>query len=171
MAGPKKDECEKMADKYVEARLAGKPRIEARTIAGYSEKTHIRQIERKDGPVANKMSEALEKRGITEEMLAQEYAEGLAQSKQPGAKNADYASHAKYLFQLGTLLGYGRKEVPAVAVQINNGASEAPDSRRLEELAGRLEGLLGALEEEIGSRGAEELHEGDPGAGDSKAHL
>ena len=156
------------AEKYVEARIRhGMTKVNARTAAGYSEATDIKQIERVGGPVANKMQEALEKYGINEDMLAQEYAEGIQKCKQPGAKDSDFSSHAKYLGALAGHLGHGRKEIPGVAIQINTGSSGSSEPGRLEGLADRLEGLLGSVEEEIGRKQSSGLHAGDPGTQNS----
>lgn len=165
-----RDVVNKMATKYVEARIAGRSKKESKRIAGYAPTTKIQNIERPGGPVANKMVEALEAHGITEERIAAEYAEGLEKSKQPGAREADFNSHSKYLLQLAYLKGYGKKDAPAVALQINTGTSREDDSGRLEGFAERLDWLLGALEKEIGRREPGGLHAGDPGDQNSQAH-
>ena len=156
---------EKMADTYVEARLKGSSGTDARSIAGYSPKTKVAQIERAGGPVANKMAQALEERGIDDEFLANEYYEGINMSKQDSAKKKDLGAHAQYLRQIGHLLGYGKNTNPLVAVQINNEQKNpvADDSRPIGAVIDKIGDLLEGLKEEISSRSDRTVHNGCPG--------
>src|SRR5688572_6001957 len=103
---------------YVAARVNGaEPRAAARK-AGYSDGTDIRQIERPGGPVAGLLQKALAEKGLDEVFLAGEYEKGIKRSLEPGAsEDVDCQAHAKYLLQLGYLLGHGKNSGPAVAVQ------------------------------------------------------
>ena len=150
------------ATRYVEARLVGTDGREAARMAGYSDKTKLKQIERPGGPVDSLMSKALEERGITEEFIAKEYAEGIALAKSPRASNADCNAHAKYLQQLGYLKGYG-KNGPQVAVQINNNAgSDTPhDDGRIEDTLREVGELLRVVRQELCQRDATGVHRED----------
>ena len=164
-AGKNAGEVRKMAGNYVDARIEGKAPREAAREAGYSDNTPIHQIERAGGPVHNLMAKALAERGIDEKFLAAEYLKGIEESKQRGAKEADYGAHAKYLLQIGYLLGYG-KQGPSVAVQINNndGPARKDDIERLKERMRRAEELLALFEGESGKRQSAGVLEGDPDA-------
>lgn len=157
-----------MAEKYAAARVNGaEPRAAARS-AGYSDLTEIAQIERRGGPVDNLMRRSLAARGIDEDFIAKEYEKGLDLSLKPGAGDLDCQAHAKYLLQMGYLLGYG-KQGPSVAVQINNGGAGATiphEPGRVEDALREVRDLLGLVRAELGARDAGELHrEGDPMAG------
>lgn len=160
----------KMQDKYVEARIAGKTKTEAKEVAGYAPTTKTSVIERPDGPVVKKLMLALEAAGITEEKIASEYAKGLEQSVQAGARDADFGSHAKYLLQLGYLLGYGKQSGPSVAVQINNGTGSADEPDGLKATLGRIEECLEVVAAEIVRRDVPGVHDGDARATDAAAH-
>ena len=148
MAGPRKDDVEKMQQAYVGEIVKGATKEKAKEVAGYSQKTHPYQIE--TPKVVSKIVEELKRQGITEERLAQEYREGIEASKKPGAREADHNAHAKYLLQLGYLLGYGKKDAPSVAVQINNNQPGVPDAGSGADVIARLEAIVGILEEKAG---------------------
>lgn len=160
-----------MGEVYVEEVLKGTDRREAARIAGYSDNTGLRTIERVGGPVHSLLMRRLEDKGINEEFLAREYFNGIAQSQETGAKNKDLNAHAQYLKQLAFLMGYG-KQNPAVAVQINN--STAPpglDPTRAGELIRETTALLEAVKEAISDIQSGRVHAGSPGTEDSQAHL
>jgi len=159
-----------MADKFVKAKLEGKSGPDARSIAGYSPKTKVAQIERAGGPVANKMEAALEKAGIDDSFLAQEYVEGIEMAKSDTAKKKDLGAHAQYLRQIGHILGYGTNKTPLVAVQINNESKDTPpdDTKRVGELVEQVSDLLEGLKEEISSRGDRTIHNGCSGTSASE---
>lgn len=168
-------ENQELAAKYVEARVSGQePRTAAR-VAGYSDKTHISQIERPGGPVDTLMSKALTEKGITEDFIASEYLRGIELSLKPGADSVDCQAHAKYLLQLGYLRGWGNKSAPQVAVQINNGSpaqsAEPHDLGRIEDALRETRELLAMVREELGAREAPPLpRESDPVAGGDQLH-
>ena len=167
-----------MAEKYVEARIEGHNKKKSKEIAGYAEGTKTTDIERPGGPVARKMLDALKKKGIDENYLAKEYVEGIDLAKQPDAKGRDGNAHAKYLFQVAHLLGYGKKENPQVAIQVNNGKqSEELDEdsirrsiAKTEELAEGFARLTKMVEKAIGDRNASGVSEGDSGTGNPPSH-
>jgi len=171
MARPVKETERERAKKYTESRLNGtEPRISAR-IAGYSDKTHIQQIERVGGPVHNLMVTALAEKGITEEFLANEYADGIRKSKQLGAREGDFGAHSRYLLQLGYLLGYG-KSGPQVAVQINNnsGDHQTDESGGIGETLREVKELLAVVKQEIVSREPDRIPSGSPETRNAEAH-
>ena len=168
-----KEKNDKKAKKYVEARLRGLKKVEARKVSGYSETTPIVQIEKPGGPVANLMQRALDIIGIDEEFIAKEYQEGLALSKSPAASEADCNAHAKYLLQLGYLRGYGRNG-PSVAVQINNnpGSNTPNDVGRVENTLREVGELLRVVREELSEREPRDVStEDNPVAGGSIVHV
>lgn len=140
---------------YVKASLAGAEPREAARVAGYSDESKITDIQRAGGPVDTAMQKALAARGIDEEFIAKEYAEGIVLSKSPEANQADCNAHAKYLLQLGYLKGYG-KHGPSVAVQINNTTNAGGDPALADERIGdtlqEVRELLGMVREELGKR-------------------
>ncbi len=144
-----------MVQKYVDASLAGVEPREAARIAGYSDKTSLDQIIRPGGPVETAMCKALKERGIDEEFIAKEYAEGIKLSKSSDAAQADCNAHAKYLLQLGYLKGYG-KSGPQVAVQINNNTNTGSDSaiadERIGETLQEVRELLAVVRAELSQR-------------------
>lgn len=170
MARKQKKVSDDMAKTYAEAVVVNglKPR-EAARVAGYSENTKIAEIERKGGPAELKIRAALEAHGIDETSLAKEYAEGLRRSKEDGAKDRDHNAHAKYLLQLGYLLGHGRS-APSVAVQINQGAAVSDDPDGLKGLLGLIAERLEAVETEICRRDVPGVHDRDAGPSDAAAH-
>lgn len=155
-----------MQDKFVKAIVEHKKSpSDAKRIAGYSQKTHTRDIIRPDGPVFKKLQVALEERGITPDRWASEYVEGLELSKQDGSKNTNLNAHAQYLKQIQYVLSGGSgKQAPQVAVQINNQVSrdaESDDPARLERLEEQMSALIAAIEAEEGRRELSDVHEGD----------
>lgn len=163
MAPGKDEEVNKMQDVYVEKRLAGVAAGEAKLLAGYSTTTHVSQIERAGGPVAEKLRLAMEKYGLDEDFLSKEYSEGIIASKGRDAREKDLNAHAQYLKQMGFLMGHGKRNEPTVAVQINNQSGSAPleDPRRIGDLIEQVTVLLKGIETELSRREPAALREGD----------
>ena len=164
------NEREKAQEKYVEARvLQGKTQEQAKAFAGYSVGTSPANIE-KNPRVRSLMDDALERKGITEDYIAEQYKNGLEASLRDGAKEKDLNATAQLLRGLTFLKGYGKKEVPSVAVQINNGTmggvnDSSPTAEQLDEVKAAIE-LLAAAVGHDQSRG---FLKGDIGIGDSPA--
>lgn len=163
MAPGKDEEVKKMQQIYVDERLAGVAPADAKRLAGYSERTHVNQIERPGGPVDLKLREAMDKYGLNEDFLAKEYSEGIAASKELRARDKDLNAHAQYLKQMGFLMGHGKRNEPTVAVQINNstGGSQIEDPRRIGDLIQQVTVLLEGIKNELGGREPATLREGD----------
>lgn len=156
---------QRRAAQYAKSIVAGLPPREAARIAGYSDCTNLKQIERPGGPVS-RIIEALEAKGLNDDYLAAEYAEGIELSKSPAAKDADCNAHAKYLLQLGYLRGHGRHA--GVAVQINNNTRSDPknDDGSIGATLSEIGELLQMVKAELRQREPSELHGGcDPVAG------
>lgn len=157
----------KRQDVYVAARLDGVEGKEAARLAGYAESSQPAMIERRGGAVHNKMIAALSRLNINEDTLAQEYVDGVKKSKRD--RNGDYQAHAKYLLQLGYLLGYG-KQGPSVAVQINNsGAAQPDDIDGVKRLIPEIESLLQMVKTELGRRKPDGVLEGSVETGSAEA--
>lgn len=159
------------AEKYVEAKISGSNGAEARKISGYAPSTSVHHIEKPGGPVDTLMAQRLKEKGINEAFLADKYLEGLSIAYSPGAKDKDVNGAAQLLRQLAHLLGYGRKETPSVAVQINNGASSPgnePTATR--ELIAEIAGLAEILKSQVGKDQQLGVHEGDIGTSDADAY-
>lgn len=169
MARPLKKKSDEAQDLYVKARIDGKTKSEAKEIAGYSQGTHARYIERPGSPIANKMQKALEARGIDEEYLAKNYEEGIAEARSAQGRVGDYNAYFKGLLQLSYLLGYGRKENPTVAIQLNDNRSISIDQGTIEGSLDRLQALTGILEGRTSEDQAGGIHEADSGAKDWSA--
>ena len=164
MAQGPADEVRKTQKVYVEKRLEGVEPRDAARIAGYSDRTHLHQIERPGGPVDLKLREAMEARGLDEDFLAGEYVEGIKASKLRDAREKDLNAHAQYLKQMGFLMGHGNRREPTVAVQINNSTGGGPqieDPRRIGDLIQQVTVLLEGIKNELGGREPAALREGD----------
>ncbi len=149
-------------EKYAEARSNGATGKEAKEIAGFSSKTNQLDLDRNPA-IWNLIQQKLRDRGITEEYIAEEYASGIDKSMRPGAKqDRDHNAHATYLKQLGFLMGY-TKNAPTVAVQINQGKSDAQelDSRRVERLVEEVSGFIKLVTQEIENRNPSGVPQGN----------
>ena len=165
---------EKKQDAYVANRLSGMPKKQAAIQAGYAPTTTIHNIERPGGAVENKLTKALADGGINEKFITDRFKQVFEEAPTMG-KSGDYGAVVKALYTLTSLMGYGKRSDPAVAVQINNstsGASENIDIKRAKELIGRFEECIGIIEAERSKRESSGLHEGDNHAGavDATAH-
>ena len=159
-----------MAETYVEAVGRGEAPREAAREAGYSDKTKIIDIERPGGPVDQRVMQiraALKDKGIDDDWLAGQYANGVA--KAISGEEFEGMAHAKYLLQIGYLLGHGAKFGTTVAVQVNNGvpaSSQGDDPERARELIGEVSELIAVLKAEIGERKPGGVHGAGPGPAD-----
>jgi len=164
-----------MEDRYLAARFEGREPRDAARIAGYSENTKINEIERVGGPVDRKLQAALQKARMDEEWLVGEYEKGI--EKVMGADpNFDGQAHAKYLLQLSYLMGHGKRNTPAVAVQINNqpggkaGCVDGDDPERLADLISETRNLLEDVRAVLRQNGPGDVHEGDSALNDAGTH-
>lgn len=160
---------EKMQDKYVEAKLAGHTKAESRSIAGYAPVTQTAQIERPNGPVALKLAKALQERGIDEDFLVDKYQKGLEESPTERGRLGDYNAYFKGLSQLGMLMGYGRRENPAVAIQLNDNRSLQVDPGAVQGSIERLASLAKILEARLIENKVPGFHAGNFGFKDRLA--
>lgn len=164
------EEREVAQDKYVDARLEGHSKIESTELAGYAAGTKPSQVDHPGSPAALKLEKALAERGLNEEFLAKEYAEGIQAAKQPGAREKDLNAYSQLLKQLGFLMGHGKRETPQVAVQINNGVSrpedDAPATR---DLIAEVAALVTVLASQVGKDQQLGVHDGNPGPASGKA--
>src|SRR3990167_6128 len=140
-------ECQKMQNAFIQAKIEGKNHADAAREAGYAPSV-VSSANELASSLQDKIRASLKARGIDEDKLAEEYAEGIVRSKLPGAKEADHNAHAKYLLQIGYLLGHG-KQSPQVAVQINNGNDKGEVALNV---IGRIELLAGLIAEEISAK-------------------
>jgi len=165
------EKTKERAERYIEKRTQGLKARDAARQAGYSDLTRIDQIERIGGPVATRMAQALQKKGIDEDYVAGKYKEYLDLCKEDGAKQKDLNAASQLLRNLGFLLGYGTKG-PQVAVQINNnqGRSEEDDPAGVRDLAEQIGELVKMVKTEVSNRDASSLPPGDTGTGHSQAH-
>lgn len=161
--GSSAKEVRDMQDRYAEARIAGNGKDAAKAIAGYAPTGT--DIEKPGSQCSARIRMALQKKGIDEDSLAGEYAAGISLAKQEGSRDQNLMAHVQYLKSICYLLGYGRKETPTVAVQINNNPSLSQDLA-----AGEIAELTRLLREEISGRDAGGVHEADVIDGDSKPH-
>lgn len=165
------EEQEKAQKKYVEARIEGKTGEEAKKIAGYAKGYTVGNLQATGGAVDTLMAKTLKEKGITEEFLAEKYIKGLELAYSDGAREKDVNGAAQLLKQLGYLLGYGRREVPSVAVQINNGPSgPVDDPGTTRELIAEIAGLVEVLQVQVGKDQQHGVHAGDSGAANADAH-
>ena len=150
---------ETLADGYVEARQRGIAPRDAAREAGYSDATKIADIERIGGPVDRRMADALAEKGWNERWLLNQFEDFIKQSK--SGKEFESMALVRGLEVISRFMGHGRKGVPNVAVQINNGSSASPqvdDLERARELVGEVSELLKVLKAEIGERKPSGLH-------------
>ena len=109
---------------------------------------------------------ALEKHGIDENWLVEEYKKTIHLAEQDGAREKDLNAKSNTLKNLSFLMGHGKQSAPAVAVQINNGVtSQTPvdDHERIRILAQ-------LFAEEIELRKSSGVHPGGDGTPDAAAH-
>ena len=176
MARHQKHKEDKMATTYVKAVEAGAAPREAANIAGYSRTFPVSEIERPGGPVDRKFEEmrlALKEKGIDDKWLAGQYAKGADMAT--SGQEYEAMAHAKYLLQIGYLLGHGVKNGTTVAVQVNNGvqgSSQFDDPARARELVGEVTQLIEVLKTELGARVPNRFHAGNTGTpgGPAQAH-
>lgn len=163
-------EDEKRQDAYVANVMAGMPKTQAAIKAGYSaENPNIHQIERPGGPVESKLLKALDAAGLDENKMAQMFNQVFTEAPTEKGRSGDYGAVVKALYTLATLRGYGKRESPAVAVQINNAAPNGP----LEGIdQGTARKLIDLVEAELRQRESAGVHEGNshPSPQDSQAH-
>lgn len=165
-------QVDSMATKYVQARVVGTSPREAARTAGYSDKTKIPDLERPGGPVDRKFEEmrlSLKAKGIDDDWLAEQYDKGV--KKAMAGDEFEAMAHAKYLLQIGYLLGHGsRNNGTTVAVQVNNSpqfGAPGDDPARARELVGEVTELIAILKAELGERKPAGVHDGDIGAADT----
>ena len=109
---------------------------------------------------------ALEKHGIDENWLVEEYKKTIGLAEKDGAREKDLNAKSNTLKNLSILMGHGKPTAPAVAVQINNGvASQTPvdDHERIRILAQ-------LLAEEIELRKSSGVHPSGDGTPDSSSY-
>ncbi len=156
--------------KYVAARLEGKPLQQCKITAGYNPAIESGRIERPGGAVWMAIRKALDAKGLSDDWLADELKAGVERSKEgitrfnpktgEEIKDPDLAAHERYLGRICKLKGYEREPNTGtqVAVQINN------QFAGVEKLAeGEAEILINALRAEIMSRESADVLEASLG--------
>ncbi len=139
-----------MQETYAELVVNGTPRQEAAIMAGYSPKTHVRDIERKDGPVHNLLTQKLRDKGLDEEWLADKLKSNYDMCLEDGAKDKAMMAAVQNLKEVANLLGYKKNDKPGVAIQINNNPGGNPGNEFVptRELIEGLQTVIGLLEAE-----------------------
>lgn len=171
MASGTRKENEKKQDKYVQARISGKNKEEAKREAGYAATTRTDQIEKPGSPAQLKIMAELERQGIDEKFLVSSYKSALAESKSEKGRVGDYNAHAKLLLQMSYLMGLGKKDGPGVAIQINNGPKgEQADAGGYEETLREIRALRELLKEKIIDDQLPRVHERGSGPIDADAY-
>ena len=138
--GKSAGEVRAMQTGYVEAIVEGAPTGKAAAEqAGYSPSQVRRPGEIADAAKkSGALQAALDKHGIDEDWLIDEYKRTIQMADKDGAREKDLNAKSNTLKNLSILMGHGKPTGPAVAVQINNGVtSQTPvdDHERIKILA------------------------------------
>jgi len=153
---------------YAALRVQGKPITQCKAIAGYSQNRATQAIERPGGAVWCAIRSAMDKKGMTDDWLAEKLKEGVEKADTAITRfnpktgdtiqDPDLAAKERFLGRICKIKGYEREQPGTnVAIQINN-----EYKGQVEELAdGEAELLINALRAEIGARKSADVLEAD----------